>query len=162
MCNGPRTSKNQKKKFRAFQLLGFKIEIISNLKVGNFLDITFSLSENSFKSFYKSKNPRLCNSIHPRSIIRQILIVVNIRNNRLTSNKEKNSENNRIYYKALKKESKQRLEYLECLKDNVETCNHENNDNNSVKNKNINNCNSSRRNVNGATNTWLNNTSEKT
>ena len=38
-----------------FKLLGFKIKIMSNLKVVNFLDITFNLSENSFKPFHEDK-----------------------------------------------------------------------------------------------------------
>ena len=51
---------------------------------------------------------------------------------------------------------KQRLEYLEILKDNFETCNNENNDS-----KNINNNNDDNRTVNGETNNRLNDTSDR-
>ena len=73
--NGPKTSRIQKNILRAFKLLGFKIEIMSNLKVKNFLDITLNLSENCFKPFHKDKHPPSyinVNSNHPRLIIREI------------------------------------------------------------------------------------------
>ena len=61
-----KTSRIQKKILRAFKLLGFKNEIIFNLKVVNFLDITFNLSENSFKPFHKDKQmPSYINHIYP-------------------------------------------------------------------------------------------------
>ena len=106
---------------RAFKLLGFKIEIMSNLKVVNFLDITFNLSENSFKPFHKDKQTLSyikVNSNHPRSIIRQIPNAVDIRINRLSSYKKIFYEYNRIYDEAFEKSGfKQRLEYLEILKE---------------------------------------------
>ena len=56
--NGPKISSILPKNLRAFKLLGFKIGIMSNLKVINFLNIIFSLSENRFKPFHKDKqNP---------------------------------------------------------------------------------------------------------
>ena len=67
---------------------------------------------------------------HPRSIIKQIPNAVDIRINKLSSNKKIFYENNRIYDEALEKSGfKQRLEYLEVLKDKFETCNNENNGN---------------------------------
>ena len=51
--NDPNTSKIHKKIMRAFNLIGFKIEKSSNLKIVNFLDITFNLSNNTFKPFNK-------------------------------------------------------------------------------------------------------------
>ena len=59
----------KRKFFRAFKLLGFKIETMSNLKVVNFLDINVISNQ-------------------PRLIIRQIPHAVNIRINRLSSNKK--------------------------------------------------------------------------
>ena len=132
---------------------------MSNLKVEHFLDISFNFSENSFKSFHKDKQTPSyinVNSNHPRPIIRQIPNAVNIRINRLSSNKKISYENNRIYDEGLEKSGiKQRLEYQEILKDNFVTCNNENSDNINV-NKNNNNNN---RTVNGETNNRLNNTS---
>ena len=42
--NGLKTSRIQKKILRAFKLLGFRIEIMSNIKVVYFLHLTFNLS----------------------------------------------------------------------------------------------------------------------
>ena len=58
---------------------------MSNLKVVNFLDTAFNLSENSFKPFHKDKQTPSymnVNSNHPRLIIRQLPSAVNIRINR--------------------------------------------------------------------------------
>ena len=41
--NGPPTSKIQKKVVRAFKYMGLKIEISSNLKIVNFLDVNLNL-----------------------------------------------------------------------------------------------------------------------
>ena len=52
--NGPNSSIIQKKIIRAFNLLGFKIEISSNNKIVNFLDVTLDLSNNTYKPFIKT------------------------------------------------------------------------------------------------------------
>ena len=52
--NGPFCSNIQKKIIRAFKFLGFKIEISSNIKIVNFLDVTLDLSNNSYKPFIKT------------------------------------------------------------------------------------------------------------
>ena len=86
--NAPKTSEIQNKMLREF-----KFEIISNLNVINFLDITFDLSKISFKLFHKDKKPPSYINIesnHPRLIIRQILNAVSIRINCLSSNKKNN------------------------------------------------------------------------
>ena len=44
----------QKKVIRAFKSLGFKIEISSNTKIANFLDVTLNLSDNTYKPFLKT------------------------------------------------------------------------------------------------------------
>ena len=140
--NGPKTSRIQKKILRAFRLLGFKIEIMSNLKVKNFLDITLNLSENCFKPSYKDKQTPSninVNSNHSRLIIRQIPNAVNIRIYRLSSTKKIFHENNRMYDETVEKSGfKQRLEYLEIFQDNFETCNTENNNNNNSNNGTVN------------------------
>ena len=64
-----------KKIIRGFKLLGFKIEIASNLKIVNSLDITFNLTNNTFKPFNKDNlKPTYINvnSNYPRSIIKHI------------------------------------------------------------------------------------------
>ena len=45
--DGPKFSSIQKKIIRAFKFLGFKIEISSNIKKANFLDVTLNLSDKS-------------------------------------------------------------------------------------------------------------------
>ena len=57
--NSPKTSKIQKNIIRAFKLLGLRIEIASNLKIADFLDVTLNL----MKKFFPRKNLCLCNSI---------------------------------------------------------------------------------------------------
>ena len=50
---------------------------MSNLKVVNFLDIIFNLSENNFKPFLKTTTPpsyNIVDSNHPRYIFKRLLI----------------------------------------------------------------------------------------
>ena len=47
--NGPKTSSIQKKIIRAFKLLGLKIQIASNLRIVDFLDVTLNLNYGTFK-----------------------------------------------------------------------------------------------------------------
>ena len=127
----------------------------------NFLGIIYNLSENSFKPSHKDKRTPFyitVNSNHPVSMIRQIPNVVNIRINRLSSNKKYFTKIIGYMMRTKKSGFKQRLEYLEILKDNFETCNNENNNNNNVKNNNDNN--SNKRTMNGETTNRLNTTSD--
>ena len=47
------TSKIFTKIIKAFKLIGFRIEISSKVKIANFPDITFNLTNNTFKQFSK-------------------------------------------------------------------------------------------------------------
>ena len=113
--NGPKTSSIQKKIIRAFKLLGLRIQIASNLKIVDFLDVTLNLNNGTFKPFSKNDSaPGFINisSNHPRSILRQIPNAVNQRINRLSSCK-KIFEESKGRYDALKDSGFQgRLEYL--------------------------------------------------
>ena len=96
----------RKKILRAFKLLGFKIEIMYNLKVVNLLDMTFNLSENSFIPFHWDKQPTYNNNVNsnlPRSMYRLIPNAVNIRINWLSSNKNILYENDKVYGDALER-----------------------------------------------------------
>ena len=53
--NGPKTSKIQKI-IRTFKLLGLRIEIASNLKIVDFVDVTLNLNNGTFKPFSKSNS----------------------------------------------------------------------------------------------------------
>ena len=80
--NGPKSSSIQKKIIRAFKHLGFKIEISSNNKIVNFLDVTLDLSNNTYKPFIKTdQSPSYINinSNHSKAIIKQVPNVVNLR-----------------------------------------------------------------------------------
>ena len=106
----------RRKLIRAFKLLGLRIQIASNLKIGDVLDVTLNLNYGTFKPFSKNDSaPRYINvsSNHPRSILRQIPNAVNLRINKLSSCKKNFEENKSRYDDALKKSGFQgRLEYL--------------------------------------------------
>ena len=96
--NGPNTSSIQKKIIRAFKLLSFKIEISSNNKIVNFLDVTLDLSNNIYKPFIKmNQSPSYINvnSNHPKAIIKQVPKAVNLIIRNLSVNEE-------IFWKVVK------------------------------------------------------------
>ena len=98
--NGPNSSSIQKKIIRAFKLLGFKIEISSNNKIVNFLDVTLDLSNNIYKPFIKiDQFPSYINinSNHPKAIIKQVPKAVN-----LSVNEEIFRKSCKMYIDALK------------------------------------------------------------
>ena len=60
---------------RTFRFLGFVIEISSNIKIANFLEVTLNLSDNSYRPFLKTNQyPSYIdvNPNHPSSIIKQV------------------------------------------------------------------------------------------
>ena len=103
--NGPLSSSIQKRIIRAFKFLGFRIEISSNIKIVNFLDVTLDLSNNSYKPFIKNnQNPTYINvnSNHPKNIIKQIPKAVNLRIGKLSANEKIFKESSKRYINALK------------------------------------------------------------
>ena len=104
--NGPISSSIQKKIIRAFKFLGFKIEVSSNNKIVNFLDVTLDLSNNSYKPFIKTdQHPSYINvnSNHPKNIIKQVPKAVNLRICKLSANEKIFKESSKMYIDALKK-----------------------------------------------------------
>ena len=101
---------------RAFKFLAVRIEIASNLKIVDFLDVTFNLNNGTFKPFSKNNStPTYINtdSNHPRSLLKQIPNVMNQRINRLSSCKRIFEESKSIYDEALKNSGFQgRPEYV--------------------------------------------------
>ena len=101
---------------RAFKLLGLRIEIASNLKTVDFLDVTLNLNNSTFKPFSKSNStPTYINidSNHPRLILKQFPKAMNQSINRLSSCKKYFQEIKRIYDEALKSNGFQgRLKYV--------------------------------------------------
>ena len=98
--NGPNSFSIQKIIIRAFKLLGFKIEISSNNKIVNFLDVTLDLSNNTYKPFIKTnQSPSYIdiNSNHPKTIIKQVPKALNLRIRNLSANEKIFRESSKIY-----------------------------------------------------------------
>ena len=98
--NDPNSSKIQKKIISAFKFLGFKIEVSSDNKMANILDVTLVLSNNTYKPFIKTDQYSSyinVNSNHPKTIIKQVPKAVNLRVRNLSAN-----ESRKIYMDALK------------------------------------------------------------
>ena len=120
--------------------MGLKIEISSNLKIVNFLDLALNLNENSYKLFRKTNAiPTYINfsTNHPASIVQQLPNAINIRINRLSSSKNIFNCHKEFYNEALHNSSyKNELKYLESNRhkknrsDNIENNDHKNRGNN--------------------------------
>ena len=90
---------------RAFKFLGFKIEVSSNNKIVNFLDVTLDLSNNKYKPFIKTDQYPLyinVNSNCLKTTIKQVPKAVNFRIRNLSANEKIFQESNKIYMDALK------------------------------------------------------------
>ena len=115
--NGSLTSKIQKKDIRAFKYMGLEIEISSNLKIVNFLDVTLNLNDDYYKPFSKTNGiPTYINvsSNHPASIVKQIPNAIDIRINRLSSSKNIFNNHKEFYNEAIHNSGyKNELKYLE-------------------------------------------------
>ena len=89
--NGQETDQLRKKIMKTFKETGFKIDIETNLKVVNFLDVTFNLMNDSCKPYKKCNNTlRYINKIsnHPPQIIKKLSKTTNDRLCRNSSNAE--------------------------------------------------------------------------
>ena len=115
--NGPISSSTQKKILRVIKFLGFKIEVSSNNKIVNFLDVTLDLSNNSYKPFVKTdQHPSYINvnSNHPKNIIKQVPKAVKLRICKLSANLKIFKESSKMYIDALKNCGfKEEFRYLE-------------------------------------------------
>ena len=105
-ANGQTIDHIRKQVIKVFKDLGFKIEIKTNLKVVDFLDVSFNLKNGTYGP-YKKPNDQLLyvntSSNHPPNIIEKIPSMIN---NRLS----KNSSNNDIFMKS-------KTEYEKALKE---------------------------------------------
>ena len=89
----------------AFKILGFKIEVSSNDKIVNFLEVTLNLLNNTYKPFLKTDQyPSYINvnSNHTKTIIKQVPKAVELRIRNLSTNEKTFQENSKIYRDALK------------------------------------------------------------
>ena len=90
---------------RIFKQIGFKIEIKTNLKEVDFLDVTFDLRKETYRP-YEKENDKLfyinTSSNHPRSIIKQISTSVSHRLSDNSANEEIFNNAKTEYENALK------------------------------------------------------------
>ena len=134
--NGPFCSSIQKRIIRAFKFWGFRIEISSNIKIVNFLDVTLDLSNNSYKPFIKTnQNPSYINinSNHPKNI-KQVPKAVNLRICKLSANEKIFQESSKRYIDVLKNSGFK--EDFRFLKDDITNEINKENNNYDQKNKN--------------------------
>ena len=103
--NGQQIDRTRKNIIKIFKNIGFKIEIETNLKVADFLDITFNLTNSTFRP-YKKPNDSLLYinkmSNHPPQILAQIPKIINGRLSRNSSNEEVFNMSKEEYQKSLK------------------------------------------------------------
>ena len=100
--NMNRIRKNVIKIFKEF---GFEIEIRTNLKIVDFLHVTFNLTNGTYRSYEKPNDPLLYanrSSHHPPQVIRHIPISISKRLNKNSSNEEIFNETKSEYETALK------------------------------------------------------------
>ena len=102
--NGPKTCNIHKKIQKVFKYIGFKVDIASNVRSVNYLDVTLNLTDGSYKPFSKNaKDPSYVNvdSNHPKHIIKQIPNSINTRINNLSANRNIFSRSKHPYNRAL-------------------------------------------------------------
>ena len=96
-----------RKKIKIFKKIGFKIDIEANLKIANFLDLTFNLINGSYKPYKKPNDTLLYinkSSNHPPQIIKKLQKTINDRLCR-NSSKAEIFHGSKIEYKAALKNS---------------------------------------------------------
>lgn len=89
--NGIQTDKTRKDIVKIFNEIEFKIEINTNLKTVDFLDVTFNLNNGTYRPYRKANDKLLyinTSSNHPPSIIKQIPPSINRRLSDNPSNQE--------------------------------------------------------------------------
>ena len=103
--NGQQTDGTRKKIIKIFKEIGFDIEIETNLKEVNFLDITFNLNNGTHKPD-KKPNDKLMyvntSSNQPTQIIKQLPASINKRLSDNSSNENIFNESKEEYEKAVK------------------------------------------------------------
>ena len=114
--NKRQTDQARKKITKIFKDIGFDIEIETNLKRVNFLDITFDLHSETYKP-YKKPNDKLMyintSSNHPPQVIKQLPDSLSKRLSNNSSNERTFNESTGEYESALKESGyKTKLKYI--------------------------------------------------
>ena len=102
---GPKMDRIRKDVIKTFKDVGFKIDIKTNLKVVDFLDATFNLSNGTYKPYKKPNDTLLyinTSSNHPPQVIKQLPSSIADRLSKNSSNKEMFDKTKPEYEKALK------------------------------------------------------------
>ena len=104
-CNGRQCDKTRKDIIKLFTEIGFQLDIHSNLKVVDYLDVTFNLNNSTYCP-YKKPNDKLkyinVSSNHPPQIIKQLPDIINDRLSANSSNKEIFDKSKADYEKGLR------------------------------------------------------------
>ena len=104
--SGPESEKIKKHLQKLFNENNLKITIQCNLKIVNFLDVTFNLSDSTFRPYHKPNdeiNYIHRESNHPPSIIKQLPISIESRLSKLSSSEKIFKESTYPYQNALNK-----------------------------------------------------------
>ena len=103
--NGQQIDQLHKKIIKIFKEIGFKIDIETNFKIVDFLDITFNLINGSYKPYKKPNDALLYinkNSNHPPQIIKELPKIISDRFSRNSSNADIFNSSKEEYKTALK------------------------------------------------------------
>ena len=104
-ANRQKIDRIREKVIQLFKGSGFLIDIETNLKIVNFLDITFNLSNGTFKPYKKTNDSMLYiqkSSNHLPQIIKQLPKIISDRRSKNSSNEENFNESKGEYENALK------------------------------------------------------------
>lgn len=97
--------KNKKEVSNVFKSNGLKITIDANKKIVHFLDVTFDLTDESYKPYMKPNNKLSYvhrQSSHPPALLKNISLNINKRLTNISSSKEVFNESIAPYQQALK------------------------------------------------------------
>ena len=113
--NGHQSDKLRKDITKVFKEMGLSITIAANLKIVNFLDVTFNLQNGTYKPYKKPNDNPLyinINSNHPPNIIKQIPATISNRIQSISSTEEIFKKAAPYYEEALSRSGyKEKLTY---------------------------------------------------
>ena len=99
-CSGAQMEKIKKHLQKAFKNNSLDVIIECNMKIVNYLDVTFNLNDGTYRPYQKPDNIILCihvESNHPPNIIKQIPKTIEKRLSQLSSNEEIFNESATFY-----------------------------------------------------------------
>ena len=103
---GPHCEKIKKEFQKLFNHHGLKLIIKCSYKITDFLDVTFNLTDSTYKLYHKPNDDIgyiYRESNHPPSIMKQLPISIETRLSKLSSNEKVFKESDSIYQEALDK-----------------------------------------------------------